>query len=335
MIPQIQSLILQCGGDVTTRDGRLAQDLLLTTLKLISDPTGTGERKLLTNSFKELRHAFRVFDAYSGSPKVSIFGSARTPPEHPDYQAAVDLSRQMAEEGWLVITGAGDGIMKAGHEGPGAESSFGLSIHLPFETTANSIIEGDEKLLSFRYFFTRKLMFLSQCDAVVAFPGRFGTQDELLESLTLMQTGKSQIVPLVMLAGSGSQYWLNWERYVYSELWARRLINQDDPYLFHIASTPKDAARHIQRFYANYHSSRYVGDDFVIRIKRELTPKHLAKLNAEFEGLVAAGSITQVPADPVENEFMELPRIRFTHTRSSFGTVRRLIDRINDHAFEL
>ncbi len=334
MVPRLEGLIKECGGDPTTLDGRLVKDLLLTSLKLVTDRRGTGELKLLTSSFKELRHAYRVFAEYAEPHKISIFGSARTPPEHPDYLAAVHFSRLMAERGWLVITGAGDGIMKAGHEGPGREASFGLAIRLPFETTANTVIAGDDKLIRFRYFFTRKLMFLSQCEAVAAFPGGFGTQDELFECLTLVQTGKSGMVPIVMIEGPGSNYWVHWDRYIREELLKGGFISPEDTGLYYLAKNPTDAADHVCRFYANYHSSRYVDDDYVIRVKHPLTDQQVSALNVEFKGLVKAGTIQQRGPYDVEDEYRDLHRIAFTHTRRSFGSVRRLIDRINSFAIE-
>lgn len=331
-VNRLNDLIAECGGSTDTREGRLVRDLLVTSLKLITDDRGTGELKLLTHSFKEMRHAYRVFADYPDTPKISIFGSARTPTDHPDYQAAVQFSRLMADQGWLVITGAGDGIMKAGHEGPGAEGSFGLAIRLPFETTANSVIAGDHKLLHFRYFFTRKLMFLSQCQAVTAFPGGFGTQDELLEALTLIQTGKSAIVPLILIEGDQSDYWQQWEAYVREEFLAGGFISPDDLALYYLAPTPEAAADHVTRFYANYHSSRYVGDDLVLRIKHPITEEQLGELNDDFARLVRSGVIHQGPAYDIEDEYPELTRIAFTHTRRNYGTVRRLIDRLNDYA---
>ncbi len=332
LVAQVDDLIAQCGGNITTREGRLVRDLMLTSLKLITDRSNTGELKLLTHSFKEMRHAFRVFADYRDTPKISIFGSARTPADHPDYQAAVRFSRLMADRGWLVITGAGDGIMKAGHEGPGADSSFGLAIRLPFETTANSVIAGDDKLLHFRYFFTRKLMFLSQCQAITAFPGGFGTQDELLEALTLIQTGKSAIVPVVLIEGDQSDYWQQWEAYVREEFLKGGFISPDDLALYHLAPTPEDAAQHVSRFYANYHSSRYVGDDLVLRIRHPLTDQQLMQINLDFAGLVQSGHIHQGSAYGIEDDHLELTRIAFHHTRRGYGTVRRLIDRLNDYA---
>lgn len=328
----VDALVSLAGADPTGRPGRIVADLVRTALKLPTDGRNTGELKLLTNSFKELRHALRVFAPYRATPKISIFGSARTPPEHPDYLAAVEFSRLMADAGWLVITGAGDGIMKAGHEGPGRDSSFGLSIRLPFETTANSVIAGDHKLLGFRYFFTRKLMFLSQSAAVAAFPGGFGTQDELMETLTLMQTGKSPIVPIVLIAGPGrTSYWDRWVEYVREEFLDGGFISPDDLSLFHVAATPADAVEHVLRFYSTYHSARYVGDVLVLRIRHRLTDEQVDALNDEFAPLVRSGRIEQRGAFDVEDDVRDLPRLAFGHTQRSFGAVRQLIDRVNEY----
>src|SRR5690606_12355365 len=202
------------GADPASAIGRNLRDVILTSLKLITDNRDSGEIRLMTAAFKELRYAYSVFADYADPYKVTIFGSARTKEDHPDYKTTVEFSRSMAEQGWLCITGAGDGIMKAGHEGPGRDASFGLAIRLPFETSANEVIRGDPKLINFRYFFTRKLMFVSQCEAVVVMPGGFGTQDELFESLTLIQTGKTSMVPVVLLESEKGDYWKHWDNYV-------------------------------------------------------------------------------------------------------------------------
>lgn len=328
---KIDALIAECGGDPATLDGRLVKDLLLTSLKLITDERGTGELKLLSRSFKELRYAYKVFTGeHENTQKISIFGSARTKPEDPDYQAAVEFSREMAERGWLSITGAGDGIMKAGHEGPGRARSFGLAIHLPFETTENDVIAGDEKLVKFRYFFTRKLMFVSQCQAVAVFPGGFGTQDELFEALTLIQTGKSAIVPIVLVEHTGGDYWHHWENYVTHSLLGRNLISPEDPGFYHIFRDPHEAANHVVRFYRNYHSARYVRDDLVIRLRAPLDPADIESLNGEFADIIASGTIHATGPYDAEREFLQLPRIVFRHTKHKFGRVRALIDRLND-----
>lgn len=327
---KLDELISACGGDPATLDGKLIRDLMLTSLKLITDGRQTGELKLLSSALKELRYAYNVFSQYAEPHKVSIFGSARTPADHPDYITAVEFSKQMAARGWLVITGAGDGIMKAGHEGPGAEGSFGLSIRLPFETSANTVIANDNKLINFRYFFTRKLMFISQCEAVVVFPGGFGTQDELFESLTLIQTGKGAMMPVVFIEGPGSDYWHNWDAYIRDELLGGGFISAEDLNLYYLAKDPLDAVEHVCKFYRNYHSSRYIRDDLVIRLRKRLKESDVERLNSEFEILVKSGSITQRGAFEMENEFMELPRLVFHHTKHKFGLIRRLIDRINE-----
>jgi len=330
IVDRIDGLIRDVGGDPGSFDGRLIRELVIAGLKLIPDGRDTGELKLMTAAFKELRYAYRVFSQYEDRYKVTIFGSARTPPEHPDYVAAVQFSRMMAEAGWMCITGAGDGIMKAGHEGPGREASFGVAIRLPFETTANEVIAGDEKLIHFRYFFTRKLMFLAQCDAVVLFPGGFGTMDEAFETLTLMQTGKASMIPIVLIEGEGNAYWEQWQEFITSRLLARGLIGQEDLSLYHVAHTPSDAIDHILRFYRNYHSSRYVKDDLVIRLRHRLRDQDVAGLNEEFAALVKSGSIVQRGPYGVEDNHLDLPRLAFTHTRHQYGLVRRLIDRINE-----
>lgn len=331
---RIDALIADCGGDPRSRDGSLIRSKLTTSLKLITDHRNTGELKLLSRSLAELRHALRIFGEHPDSPKVSIFGSARTPADHPDYATAVEFAALMSQRGWLSITGAGDGIMKAGHEGSGRDSSFGLAIRLPFETTANSIIAGDAKLITFRYFFTRKTVFLSQSQAVVALPGGFGTLDELMEVLTLIQTGKSAMIPVVLLAGPDSNYWQHWEAYVRGELLTGGFVSEADTNLYHLAADPVEAADHISRFYANYHSSRYVGDDYVIRIRTALPPQRLDQLGEDFADLVASGGIVQRGAYDTEAEYRDLPRIAFTHTRRDHGRVRALVDRINDYAIE-
>ncbi len=327
---KIDELIAFAGGDASSPESKFIRELLQTSLKVVKDGRDSGELKLMASTLKEIRHAYRVFADYPHAPKVSIFGSARTPSEHPDYIRAVEFSRMMAEHGWLVITGAGDGIMKAGHEGPGRDSSFGLSIRLPFETTANEIIAGDSKLINFRYFFTRKLMFVSQADAVVCFPGGFGTNDEAFEVLTLIQTGKSSIVPVVMLEGKGGTYWRDWNAYINEALMKTRFISPEDYSIYYIAEDSDDAERHIKRFYRNYHSSRYVRDDLVLRIKHRITDEDVARLNHEFDFLVKSGSIEQRGPYEVETDHLDLPRIAFTHTRRNYGIVRKLIDRIND-----
>lgn len=366
----LDDLISSVGGTPGTFNAKLVRELLTNTLKLIPDGRDTGELKLITATLKELRYAYRVFGQYKDPHKVTIFGSARTPSSHPDYAAAVEFSRLMGEAGWMSITGAGGGIMEAGHVGPGRNKSFGVAIRLPFETTANDVILGDEKLIYFRYFFTRKLMFLSQAEAVALFPGGFGTMDEAYEVLTLVQTGKASMIPIVCCEGSHvpesanpsvatppppgappaapketppgmpqgpatAGYWESWDRWVRSSLLARGLISPEDLNLYYLAKDPADAVQHICKFYRNYHSSRYVEDNYVIRLKRPLKQADVDRLSDEFAILIkpangVAGRITQRGPFPVEQDHVDLPRLSFLHTRRGFGLIRKLIDRINE-----
>jgi len=342
---RVKNIIEDVAGQADEYDARLVRELITTSLKLIPDGRDRGELKLLTAAFKEMRYAYRVFGEYADAHKITIFGSARTPEDHPDYKAAVLFSKLMAERGWMVITGAGDGIMKAGHEGPGREASFGVAIRLPFETTANDIIADDEKLIHFRYFFTRKLMFLSQAEAVVCFPGGFGTLDETYETLTLVQTGKASMIPIVFIEGEPVEgqtvaggdahlaipgYWDGWKKFVDNQLMSRGWISPDDENLYYIASDPEDAANHVQRFYRNYHSSLYVRDNLIIRLKNPISKDAVAKLAEEFKSLIKSGTMELRGPLAQEDDHLTLPRVVFHHNRRNYGLVRRLIDRIND-----
>lgn len=315
-------------------DRRLASDMIRSAIGLLDDGCDTGQMKLMANAVKEMRKSWKVFNDWKGVRKITIYGSARTPEDHADYDAARDFSRRIAGEGWMSITGAGDGIMKAGHEGPTRESSFGLRIRLPFETTANEVIEGDPKLISFRYFFTRKLMFMAHADAVAVCPGGFGTQDELFEALTLIQTGKSNIVPVVLLAGEGGVYWDHWRTYIEKNLLGNGWISSEDMSLIYAAKSPQDACDHILQFYRVYHSSRYVGDHLVLRLNHSLKEEQVELLNREFADLVHCERIEQTAALPGESDHLDLPRLVFHHTRRAWGRVRQLIDRVNEFGLD-
>ena len=319
-------------SDLSQEDSRreMISQMVDTCLKMAKEGHDSGQVKLVTHALKEMRYAYQVFNRYSGIRKVSIYGSARTPEINPDYVAAAEFGRLMALQNWMAITGAGDGIMKAGHEGPQREASFGLAIRLPFETTANAIIEGDAKLINFRYFFTRKLMFMTHSDAVVACPGGFGTQDELFEALTLVQTGKSNIIPIVMIAGEGNDYWVNWEQHVKDDLLGHAMISREDESLFHVASSPQDGVDHIMQFYRVYHSSRYVHGDYVIRINKPITEESIQRLNASFDDILRDGKIIRSgESHAVEKDHLDLPRLIIPHKRRSFGRLRQLIDMVN------
>ena len=326
----LDDLVRDAGDDPQATSGKLVRELMHTAVKLVRDGASTGELKLLSRSLKELRYALKVFRTYRDVPKVSIFGSARTPEEHHDYVAASAFGRAMVREGWMVITGAGGGIMRASHGGAGREASFGVAIRLPFETTANEYIQGDEKLVVFRYFFTRKLLFASQAHAVTHFPGGFGTLDECFEILTLVQTGKAPLVPLVMVDPSGGTYWKSWDHLVRTELLRNGLVSPEDLNLYFITQDVEEAAQHILRFYRNYHSQRFVRDVLVIRMRRPLTDPQLDALNGDFADLVASGRIQQTgPLKAERAEHPDLPRLRFEFTKRSYGRLRLFIDRIN------
>ncbi len=304
-------------------------DVLRSAVMLLHDGCDTGQIKLMSKAVKEMRRSWQVFNHYRGVRKVTIYGSARTPEDHPDYAAARDFGRFMADEGWMAITGAGDGIMKAGHEGPTRESSFGLRIRLPFETTANDVIEGDPKLVSFRYFFTRKLMFMAHADAVAVFPGGFGTMDELFEALTLIQTGKSNLVPIVLVEGLGG-YWPTWSSFIKVELEEKGFISPEDQSLVYVAKDADDARKHIMTFYRRFHSSRYVGPTFVIRLSRSLTEDQVETLNQEFSDVVDGGRMELSGPLRGETDHLDLQRLGFVHTRRDWGRMRQLVDRINE-----
>lgn len=331
VLESIENLIKLCtNGNCTELEVDLTKQLIQTSLKLITEGHDLGQLKLMTRALKEMRYAYRVFNLYKGVKRISIFGSARTPEDHGDYIAARAFSEGMAKMQWMCITGAANGIMKAGLEGSKKEGSFGLSIRLPFESGSNTVIEGDPKLIIFRYFFTRKLMFLSHSDAVAVFPGGFGTQDELFEVLTLMQTGKANVIPVVLVEAEGGNYWHHWEHYLNKRLLNNQWISEEDKNLFYIAPTVDDALVHIQKFYQNFHSYRYFKQWIVIRIKKEITSEQLELLNNKFDILFSHGVIEQRAAFPEENDYMDLPRLVFHHTRKHVGYLRALIDQINE-----
>jgi len=328
----IQQVIEVSGGDTDSFESDLIVQQIQTSLKLLSEGHDTGQLKLITRALKEMRYAYRIFNDYPDVRRISIFGSARTPENHPDYHMAQEFSQALSRHDWMCITGAADGIMKAGMAGVARNGRFGLSIRLPFEVSTNRYLEGDPKLIHFRYFFTRKLMFMSHSDAIGVFPGGFGTLDELFEMLTLIQTGKAAIIPIVLLEGSGGNYWKHWEEYVTKNLLQTKKISLADTALYTIVDSAESGLEHILHFYRKYHSSRYVKEEFVIRLASPLKQKDLDLLNATFSTLVKSGQIRMSSALPEENEFLSLPRLVFHHTRRDFSLLRKMIDAINSFA---
>ena len=312
--------------------GKLIQRALEVLLRIADRDTERLNWKILTASLEDLEQGFQKFYDYRHTRKIAIFGSARTSPQQPEYEAAADFARCMTAAGFMVITGAGGGIMQAGNEGAGRDNSFGLNIRLPFEQGANSAIDGDDKLIDFKYFFTRKLFFLKESDAIALFPGGFGTQDEAFETLTLCQTGKYGPVPLVLVDKPGGDYWHSWNNYICTQLKAKGLISPEDPDLYTITDDLDVACQTIKDFYRIYHSSRYVGKQFVIRLKLKLSESAIDRLNQEFSDILSQGKIVQgaaLPAEQHELETLGLPRLIFYFNQKSLGRLYQLIGKIN------
>src|SRR5438132_4749408 len=285
---------------------QLIQQIRETADKLIRDGADRAEIKMLNTALKELRYAFKVFAPYRNRRKVTVFGSARLPEEHRAYRRALEFGRRIAAENFMVITGAASGIMEAGHVGAGRANSFGVNILLPFEQAANSVIRDDNKLMHLKYFFTRKLMFVKESDAVALFPGGFGTQDEGFEVLTLIQTGKSHLFPIVMVDEPGGDYWKQWHHYIEHVILGRKLISPSDLALYKVTDSVDVAVAEVLDFYRVYHSMRYVGDELVLRLQQELRPELLDKLRTDFADIVVRGIIEQSGALPAEANDVQL-----------------------------
>jgi uncharacterized protein (TIGR00730 family) len=300
--------------------------------KLHADRTSRGDLKILSRTLRELRYAFKVFAAYRTRRKATVFGSARTLPDASTYRQAAALGRRLADEGWLVITGAGSGIMEAAHRGAGRAHAMGLNIMLPFEQDANEVIRGDHKLVNMKYFFTRKLMFVKECDAVVCLPGGFGTLDEALEVLTLLQTGKREMLPMVLLDEPGGSYWADWHKYVEKHLLRKELISAADFSLYRILDDVDLAVDEVLGFYRVYHSMRFVQRLLSLRLRRPLAAEAVARLNDEFADLLLEGGIEQrgpLLEESDEKGLADLPRLVLHFNRRSYGRLRELIDAVN------
>jgi uncharacterized protein (TIGR00730 family) len=310
------------------------EELVTTALRALGDDIDLGQVKLMRRALREMRASFTLFNHHRTTRKVAVFGSARTPPGHPDYVAAHVFTRTLADRGWMAITGAGPGIMQAGIEGPSPEQAFGLAIRLPYEQKPVEAILNDPKLLEFRHFFTRKLAFMGSADAVAAFPGGYGTQDELFEALTLVQCGRNAVIPIVLVEGTGPDgqplgYWPRWESFIREAVFASGWVDAEELGLYRIASSPAEAADIVSGFYRRYRSSRWVGEHFVIRLDAPL-PGHAAhELASEFGDLLAGGTIEQGTQLDGDDAPVGTPRIWFRHDRRRFGLLRRMIDRIN------
>lgn len=326
---RIEELIQFKGGGFNQES---VADIIESALKILTDIEDSGDVKVIQTALRELRYAFRLFAPYADKRKVTIFGSARTLPTKLEYQQAADFGKKIAEAGFMVITGAGGGIMQAGHEGAGPEKSFGANIRLPWEQSANPVIREDKKLVTFKYFFTRKLIFIRHSDAIVLFPGGFGTMDEGYEALTLMQTGKSQLMPLVLIDRPGGTYWKTWDKHIREHLLRDQLISPDDLNLYHITDNSDEAVKIITRFYRNFVSSRFVKDLFVVRLKHAPTASAIEAMNEDFGDIIVGPKIQKIEATPEEvedDDNVALPRIAFGFNRRDYGRLRQLYDVLN------
>ncbi|MEB3825879.1 LOG family protein [Phormidium sp. CCY1219] len=303
-----------------------------TVVRLADEQVERLDWKILSAALQDMEGAFQMFYPYRHIRKISIFGSARISPESPEYGIAVDFARHVVQQGFMVMTGAGGGIMEAGNKGAGADRSLGLNIQLPFEQDANPFIDAENKLVEFKYFFTRKLFFLRESDAIALFPGGFGTQDEAFECLTLGQTGRFGPCPVLLIDRPGGDYWKDWDAYIRKHLLSRGLIGDRDCSIYTITDNVEVAIEAIRSFYRIYHSSRYVRDIFVIRLKSELSDAAVDILNQEFSDILVRGTIQKSQALPEEtmDETFHLPRLIFYFNRRDAGRMYELIARINE-----
>lgn len=323
-------------GDIvsglTDDNSGIAMELLVAAASLVGDRPDRLDLKIAGAALHEMRDAFATFAPYAGIRKVTVFGSARTDRDDPAYSHAHDVAADLASRGWMVVTGAGPGIMIAANEGAGVGMSFGVNIRLPFETEVNALLHGDEKLVEMKYFFTRKLMLMKESSGFVALPGGFGTQDETFELLTLQQTGKADPTPIVMLDVHDGTYWSSWQDYVSAELEAGGLIGETDRQLYKITSSVEAACSEIVSFWSNHHSIRYVGDRLVMRMQRPVDEPLLTRINEECGWLAADGLISRSrPLKPeiAGDDELELPRLTFRYGPRHYGKLRSLIDLIN------
>jgi uncharacterized protein (TIGR00730 family) len=321
-----------------TADGirrpKYVREMIIASLKAGQEDDKSADLKLMNTTLKEMRFTSKVFGPYQNVRKVTVFGSARTLPGDQLYEMAKLFGKKLAETGYMVITGGGKGIMQAVNEGAGSEHSFSVNIRLPFEEKPNSIIEGNPRFIMYKYFFNRKVAFLKEADAVALFPGGFGTLDEAMETLTLLQTGKRNPMPLVLVDDPECSYWSQMIKLFEEELLARNYIHPSDFALFERVCSVDDAVEKIHRFYRRYHSIRYLHGQIVIRLTSQLTPDEIGKLIDQFHdilspgGSIAASGALEAEMDDVD--LIHLPRLVIDFNRRYFGRLRNLIDSIND-----
>jgi hypothetical protein len=310
----------------------LMREIITSAVKLGMESHDKGDLKLVNNALKELRYSFKVFSPYRDKKKVIIFGSARSKKTSPEYLMAEEFASKISKKGYMIITGGGPGVMEAGNKGSASGRDFALNIRLPFEQKPNPYINEKDRLINFKYFFTRKLMFIKESSATTLFPGGFGTCDEGFEMLTLIQTGKSAPRPILLMEPQGSGYWKGWMRFVDEQLVKNGYINKEDLNLFQLVDDVDEAVRLIEGFYKVYHSIRYVGELTVIRLNRELSARALRSLNHEFKDILAEGDIrasAPLREEVQKEEYLELPRLVMNFDRRKYGRLMQLIRAVN------
>jgi len=310
----------------------LLREILTTTVKLGKECGDRGDLKLVNNALKELRYSFKIFSPYRNVKKVIIFGSARSMKSSAEYKMAEEFAKVLTEKGYMVVTGGGPGVMEAGNKGAKSGKDFALNIRLPFEQKSNPYVDEKDKIINFKYFFTRKLIFVKETDATALFPGGFGTNDEGFEMLTLIQTGKSRPRPIVLMEPKGSTYWAVWKRFVDKELISNGFVDKEDLNLFHVAKNVDEAVKYIEDFYKIYHSVRYVSGLTVLRLNRDISEKTLKLINQKFKDILTDGEIRRSPPtnkEIQEREYLELPRLAMNFNMRDYGRLCELIHAIN------
>ncbi|MDO5450923.1 MAG: LOG family protein [Akkermansia sp.] len=314
------------------KDPDTVLQLLATVMNAAQSGLESHDLEIMNSTLDELFAAEKMFMPYANTRKVTCFGSARIRPDDPIYKLASDFAKLCADNGFMVITGGGPGIMQACNEGATGERSFGLNITLPFEQAPNPAIAGSDHLMNFHYFFTRKLNLIKQSDALVALPGGFGTMDEIYESITLIQTGKATIFPIILLDTPEETFWKRWYNFVFKELLEAGLISKEDMFLLYPCKSAEAAYQHIARFYSRFHSYYFQGDQVVIRMNRPLTGDSMEWLQHDFQDIIAAPDLQQMENDGNDPQpvLAPLPRISFSFARRNFARLRQMIDAIND-----
>jgi uncharacterized protein (TIGR00730 family) len=325
----IDQLVTNLGLNAT---GSIVREIITSAVKLGMESKDIGDLKLANTALKELRYSFKVFSPYRDIRKVIIFGSARSDQKSPEYIMAETFARQMCAKGYMIVTGGGPGVMEAGNKGAKEGTDFALNIRLPFEQKPNPFVSQKDKLINYKYFFTRKLFFVKETDATAVFPGGFGTLDEGFEMLTLVQTGKSKPRPIILMEPQGSGYWHNCREFLNKQLVKKSYISPDDSHLFTIATTVAEAVNYIDDFYRVYHSIRYDGALTILRLNRAIAPATLTLINKKFRDILIDGEIRPSLPTPTEvqnNEFLQLPRLVMNFNRHHFNRLHELIHAIN------